>query len=114
MTAELWKFLQQFLSEIESKMNLHRIWIKLEKPFVKWPIGELSLTGINKPLQWFGGTDIILNGGDIKYVSVHWELCNCHLCPNYLTHLPLDKMAAILADDNLKCIFLNESDKIPI
>ena len=26
----------------------------------------------------------------------------------------LDKMAAILADDNLKCIFLNENDRIPI
>ena len=25
-----------------------------------------------------------------------------------LTHLPLDKMAAILADDIFKCIFLNE------
>ena len=31
-----------------------------------------------------------------------------------LTHLPLDKMAAILADDIFKCIFLNESDKITI
>ena len=30
-----------------------------------------------------------------------------------LTHLPLDKMAAILADDIFKCIFLNENDKIP-
>ena len=29
-----------------------------------------------------------------------------------LTHLPLDKMAAILADDNFKCIFLNENDRI--
>ena len=28
-----------------------------------------------------------------------------------LTHLPLDKMAAMLADDILKCIFLNENDK---
>ena len=27
---------------------------------------------------------------------------------------PLDKMAAILADDIFKCIFLNEDDKIPI
>ena len=27
---------------------------------------------------------------------------------------PPDKMAVILADDILKCIFLNESDKIPI
>ena len=33
---------------------------------------------------------------------------------NILTHLPLDKMAAILADDIFKCIFLNENDKIPI
>ena len=31
-----------------------------------------------------------------------------------LTHFPLDKMAAILADDISKCIFLNGSDKIPI
>ena len=31
-----------------------------------------------------------------------------------LTHLPLDKMAAILADDNFKWIFLNENDRIPI
>ena len=31
-----------------------------------------------------------------------------------LTHLPLDKMAAILADDIFKSIFLNENDKIPI
>ena len=31
-----------------------------------------------------------------------------------LTHLPLDEMATILADENLKCIFLNETDKIPI
>ena len=28
--------------------------------------------------------------------------------PNCLTHLPLDNMAAILADDNWKCIFWNE------
>ena len=27
-----------------------------------------------------------------------------------LTHLPLDKMAANLADDDFKCIFLNEND----
>ena len=32
----------------------------------------------------------------------------------YLTHLPLDKMAAILADDNFKCIFSNENDRITI
>ena len=31
---------------------------------------------------------------------------------SYLTHLSLDKMAAILADENFKCIFLDENDKI--
>ena len=31
-----------------------------------------------------------------------------------LTHLSLDKMAAILADDNFKCIFLSENDTILI
>ena len=31
-----------------------------------------------------------------------------------ITHLALEKMAAILADDNFKCIFLNENDRIPI
>ena len=31
-----------------------------------------------------------------------------------LTHLPLDKMAAILVDDIFKCIFLNENDRILI
>ena len=31
-----------------------------------------------------------------------------------LTHLPLDKMAAILADNIFKCIFLNEDVRILI
>ena len=31
-----------------------------------------------------------------------------------LTHLPLDKMATILADDIFKCIFLSENDRISI
>ena len=31
-----------------------------------------------------------------------------------LTHIPLDIMAAIVADHNVKCIFLNENNKIPI
>ena len=29
-------------------------------------------------------------------------------CIRNLIHLPLDKMATILADNNFKCIFLNE------
>ena len=32
----------------------------------------------------------------------------------WLTHLPLDKIVAILADDIFKWIFLNENDRIPI
>ena len=32
----------------------------------------------------------------------------------HLTHLPLDQMASILADDIFICIFLNEDDGIPI
>ena len=31
-----------------------------------------------------------------------------------LTHLPRVKMAATLADENFKCIFLNENDRILI
>ena len=31
-----------------------------------------------------------------------------------LSHLPLDKMADILTDDNFECIFLNENDRIQI
>ena len=31
-----------------------------------------------------------------------------------LTHLPLDKMAAFLADEFFKRIFLNENDRFPI
>ena len=33
---------------------------------------------------------------------------------NLKNHLSLDKMAAILADDNFKCILLNENFKISI
>ena len=32
----------------------------------------------------------------------------------FLTHLPLDKMAAILSDDIFICISVNENDRIPI
>ena len=32
----------------------------------------------------------------------------------HLTHLPLDKMATILADDIFNCIFLIENDRISI
>ena len=38
-----------------------------------------------------------------------------HICDlSELTHLPVDKMAAIVSDDNSKCILWNAHDKIPI
>ena len=43
--------------------------------------------------------------------SLNYKGCNDD---SLITHLPLDKIAAILADDNFKCIFLNENDRIPI
>ena len=45
----------------------------------------------------------------LLYMNKFPAICYCSL-----THLPLDKMAAILADDNFKGIFLNENDRIPI
>ena len=36
---------------------------------------------------------------------------NLHFC---VSHLPLDKMADIMADDIFKCIFLNENYRIPM
>ena len=44
----------------------------------------------------------------IKWIDISIELTR------ELTLLPLDKMAAILADDTFKRIFLNEKDRIPI
>ena len=44
---------------------------------------------------------------------VHWRIY-ASLGEDELTHLPLDKMAAMLADYIFKCIFLNENDRIRI
>ena len=56
------------------------------------------------------------------WLIYHWQqfLWNCpqvnaqDLTSEKLTHLSLDKMAAILADENFTCIFLNENDRILI
>ena len=59
---------------------------------------------------------LIVKGGAINFDALHQLL---YLYPNsgrpsegMLTHLPVDKMAAVLADDTLKCIFFNENDRI--
>ena len=49
-----------------------------------------------------------------QYMHRFWQtVATQHVWLGVLTHLPLDKMAANLAD-NFKCIFLNEKDRIPI
>ena len=48
---------------------------------------------------------------DYIYQQQPSSLSSMHVAsdPNELTHLPLNKMAAILADNIFKCIFLNEN-----
>ena len=73
---------------------------------------------------WFLFTAIFLAGhvkilGPSMWFDAVWNnrCCGDGLVTKLLqivswTHLPLDKMAAILADDISKCTFLNENDKI--
>ena len=47
--------------------------------------------------------------------QVHCGICEPDpLLTHAITHFPLDKMAAILADDIFKHIFINENDRIPV
>ena len=39
-------------------------------------------------------------------------MSGCQYVQSFFTHLPLNKMAVILEDNILKCIFLNENDRI--
>ena len=76
------------------------------------------------PVKW-----IIASGNALWWITMAWgfiyqerlyTIINSHrLCNGIwkyvcLTHLPLDKMAAIVVDDIFKCVFLNENDRIPI
>ena len=45
-------------------------------------------------------------------MTIDW--CGDLLTVKPLNHLPLDKTAAILADDIFNCIFFAENDRIPI
>ena len=67
-----------------------------------WPTSLLPY-GVTRP-QW---VKIVYRMGYVTW----WSLVDL------LSRYPLitvDKMATILADDNFKCIFLNENDRIPI
>ena len=62
-------------------------------------------------------TSLFKAATEVGMISIRWWPPFQHfpyLIPVKLTHLPLDKMAAILADSNFKCIFLNENHRIPI
>ena len=49
-------------------------------------------------------------------ISRHHDILNVDTLKGklHLTHLALDKMADILADDYFRCFFLNEKGRIPI
>ena len=64
-------------------------------------------------------TEILIGINTFSFKKIHSKMSSAKWRPfclglNVLTHLPLDKMAAILGDDNFKCIFLNENDRIRI
>ena len=69
---------------------------------------RLKLNHVSKRGYWWQN----LGTGRTKESGAHnWNLVNIFFA---LPDLPLDKMAAIFADDILKCIFVNENSRIPI
>ena len=58
------------------------------------------------------GLSVLTGTGTIDCSSA-WEITQKDMGKK-LTHLSLDKMATVLADDNFKCIFFNKNDRIPI
>ena len=69
---------------------------------------------------WFKFHWSFVPAGLIDNLSVLLQIMAwCHqaarsIVPRALTHLPLDKMAAILANNTFSCILLNENDRILI
>ena len=79
--------------------------------------GHFQTNGINWSLMDLNWWNLCQNTLVFIYENAIENVCNGRpFCSglNMLTDLPLDKMAAILADNNYKCIFLNENDRIPI
>ena len=96
-----------------------------------WLCSSLHLAQTEPTWKWRSGTRLaIYNSKEMKKVLVQmfnwawvqlawldflpWAISCWPLVSSHWTHLPLDKMAAILADDNFKCIFFNENDRILI
>ena len=52
--------------------------------------------------------------GQVGHFAIMMDWLTTRLSNVFLTHLPLDKIAAILADHIFNCIFLNENNRILI
>ena len=63
---------------------------------------------------WFAKGAIINDPGNCVQVNTNdWQWLKLNLeATVFLSHFPLDKMAATLADDNFKCFFLNENNRV--
>ena len=74
----------------------------------------VNTTGLHRWCVNIGSGNGLVPSGTTN-IAQHWfgVTAWCHQAIS-LTHLPLDKMAAILADDNFKCLFLNKKDGILI
>ena len=107
-----------------------------------WPFVQgIHLSTVNSPHkgQWRGALMFCLicvrindwvnnrEAADLRFYRAHYDVivmtCPIFMAvlqelsypyPALLTHLSLDKLAAILADNNFKCIVLNENDRILI
>ena len=78
-----------------------------------WPTSSwwLQMTWCQLGTRSSAATMLILQW--LKYGDRYVILSNIFTALHALTHLPLDKMAAFLAADIFKCIFLNENCGIP-
>ena len=68
-----------------------------------FPIKIMNEASLMELLSWY---PIII----VKSLQLTWRSGTSKLS----WYLPLDKMAAILADDKFKCIFMNENYRIPL
>ena len=64
----------------------------------------MEITHGFQAVTWMSFPELAAGYGTVQLVVVHI----------ILTHLPLDKMAAIFTDDIFKCIFMNEKFCISI
>ena len=113
--------------------NIHK-----RHPIVQWPVrARYGVSFVDAPFDWhsdsvpaiiyaqsyyigprYNGTRLYLDGlcvirFTITHVCLEDGLFQI-ISRSLLTHLPLEKMADILADDIFKWILFNENDRLPI